>query len=207
MVLGHSGVGSCLDHGALVRVVTHHGRLAFFCIEIFFGSSGHRFVNGEARSTEVCRCIWLQWQFILTAAIVFNERIDTFVDAEATFAVDPINLQLSELHIDPFHYLFKIVFVGTHQFHRLLFIHPLSHKVFRLLVVREQDKEDVSLVARNLSQVNAAADVVEVAIQDTSFGRDAEVVPPNLHAGRSFPGNYVREEAVFVDLVSLCRCH
>lgn len=53
------------------------------------------------------------------------EGVGSFVDSEATFAVDSIDLKLTILDVDSFHNFFKVVIVLTHELHGLLLIHPL----------------------------------------------------------------------------------
>ena len=86
------------------------------------------------------------------------------MNSEATLTMNTVNLQFSELDVQPLDHLFKFVVIFGHQPHSLLFVQFFGKELFRAFVVREQHEENGHFVAGNFYKENFVLDVVKVPV-------------------------------------------
>ena len=97
--------------------------------------------------------------------------------------VEATNLQFAELDVEVGDEVLEDIAALGHQLGRLLIREHLLDIFVRLLEVREEENEDLALVARDLDQVDRVIDLVEVSVENLPTHLNSTLVESNGHRG------------------------
>ena len=112
-----------------------------------------------------------------TNSSIVMEGRHTALGMEAT------NLQFTELDVEVGDEVLEDIAALRHQLGRLLVCEHLLDILIRLLEVREEENEDLALVARDLDEVDRVVDLVEVSVQNLPTHLNSTLVEAYGHRG------------------------